>query len=856
MNAIDFLDPVEKLGGLLLEVDKPARYTGGEAGILAKRNDDDSFYTLIAFPDLYEIGMGNQALKIIYNRMNNMSGIVCDRAFAPAPDFEKLLREKNIPLYGLDTGISLRRLDLLMFTLGYELGLNGVLTMLDVSGIPSHCEERIKNKPRSFTNVNDPGEYPIVIAGGAAVSNPLPFSPFIDAFWIGEAEAGFFDLAAELAQLKKRGEGRADPRAAQRATLRAAMLEKISSHPNIWVRGKEKARRAVFTGFSQDGNAASVFPVPSMKIVHNHGAVEIMRGCPNGCRFCHAGYWYRPMRQKSRAQIAREVQDMVTKGGWREISLSSLSSGDYSGAGELVELLNQLFKNMHVSFQLPSLKVSSFSLALLEKISVTRKSGLTFAVETPNDMRQMAINKDVTRDSVVAILEEARKRGWRTAKFYFMIGLPVPSSEKSEEEEIAAFIIDVAKRVRMHFNINVGIFVPKAHTPYQWASQLDSASAAKKFEFIRSKLKPMGHKVSVSDPLISRIEGLLSRGDERAGLLCEEAYLGGSRLDAWNEYINKDKWFEILEENRDLVDNFLSGKEPQPWQHPWHGIDSCVTHEYLRQELEKSNNAQRTASCKEKCGLCGVCGKDVRVTEQADDEKNTPESAFLADGSGKNDDSNGIADSFVNYKNKQVNKEPGQKSDPAIYRVLFSFSKHSGAVFHGHLSLIEIFSMAFTRTRLPVMYTQGFNPLAKIEIASPLSTGVSADSEIAAADFAFEIPADGFMQALNAGLPQGVRIERTEGFHIPGGMKKHSLSSLLWGFAYAGVKDKNQLDYVKACEEKVYRQNRLEKEYPGLDPKPASAVFSLKRGAVLSRDITGKGEWASYFDVYRFLYPE
>jgi len=658
---------------------------------------------------------------------------------------------------------------------------------LDISKIPLHREERTD-------------EHPIVIAGGPAVSNPLPYSLFIDAFWIGEAEDEFFNLAGELSELKKRGKGRAE------------LLKKIAEHPNVWVKGKEKAVRAITVNFSQESN---VYPIPSMKIVQHHGAVEIMRGCPNGCRFCHAGYWYRPCRQKNEEVIAAQVNEMVTKGGWQEISLSSLSSGDYSRISELVENLNSRFSDKHISFQLPSLKVSGFSLSILEKIAVTRKSGLTFAVETPKDTWQMAINKEVTRDSVVSIITEARKNGWKGAKFYFMIGLPVPDCGFNEEEEIVSFVADIGRRCRMHFNINVGIFIPKPHTPYQWAAQIDSETAEKKLNFIRSKLKPLGHKVSIADPLISRIEGILSRGDERSGLLCENAWREGSRLDPWSEFINREAWQKIFDDNRDIVDVILSGKNETPWGN----IDSCVTTEYLRQELKKSQESQRTASCKEKCSNCGISSKITPCLP--------------------------IVNQEINKVNKKPNDKPAHSTDPSVYRVLFGFSKEGSAVFHGHLSLIEIFSMAFRRADIPVLYTQGFNPLPKMEFASPLSVGIAAELEIASVEFHESFPAERFIASLNDNLPSGIVIKQAESFLIKSGMKKHSLSSLLWGFKYQYNKE---TDYVNAKEDKIYRQNKL---------NDRKSLFLLKRNAVLARNMsTDKGEYAPYFDVYRSLYPD
>jgi radical SAM family uncharacterized protein len=783
-------------------VEKPGRYCGGEHGRLATK--DAPLQTLIAFPDLYEIGMSNQALRIIYNRLNRIPGVSCDRAFAPAPDFERLLRERGLPLYGLDTGVSLKSLDLLLFTLGYELGLSGILAMLDVSGIPLHRNLRGESAP-------------LIIAGGPAVSNPLPYSDFIDAFWIGEAEAGFFNLAQELLEIKQNGGDK------------AAMLEHVQTNPHIWVKGK-KAARAIDISFGKDvshnDNALAVYPIPSMKIVQHHGILEIMRGCPNGCRFCHAGYWYRPMRQKNRETLVREAGAFIALGGYREMSLSSLSSGDYASIGELVDDLNRRFSDRHVSFQLPSLRVSTFSLSLLEKISATRKSGLTFAVETPRDFWQLALNKQVTTDSVVEILKEAKRNGWRGAKFYFMIGLPLPDMQEgealSEEEEIVNFVHTVAHRTAMHFNVNVGIFVPKPHTPYQWARQIDGQTAAVKLDFIRSRLKSQGHKVSVSDTLVSMLEGILSRGDERAGGLFEQAFYAGNRLDPWKEFIARDVWQDILAHNAELANEFLAASDPDV-PLPWQDIVSGIAPSYLRKEFERSTRSELGPLCVENCAACcGVCGDTISITRN--------ETSICTD----------------NEQQPPLLTPHSSVSDPTIWRLLFSFTKESSAVFHGHLSLIEIFSMAMGRAGLDVLYTQGFNPLAKLEIVSPLSIGISAGAEIAAVDFSHEAPPGEFMAKMNAALPEGIRVNRAEIFRIPAGSKKHSLSSLLWGFGYG--KADGETVYIPAAGEKAYRQERL---------SAGGTAFSLRRACVLAKNAPSDGggqPWTSYFDAYAHLY--
>jgi radical SAM family uncharacterized protein len=823
-----FIDPFHDLGTKLLSVEKPARYSGGEYGSAVKK--DSLLKTVIAFPDLYEIGMSNQALRIIYKTLNEIPGVSCDRAFAPAPDFEKLLEDENIPLYGLDTGIALRDADMICFTLGYELGVTGALAVLRSSGIPFRRADRGEGDP-------------VVIMGGPCVSNPLPYSRFADAFWIGEAEAGFFELCKKLLDLKKAG------------VKRNGLLSRIASHPNVWMPGKNGVPRAIYADFGRADidlanpgpavrktQAAFVFPIPSIKTVQHHGAVEIMRGCPNGCRFCHAGIWYRPMRQKSADLVIQEVDELVNSGGYREISLSSLSSGDYCHINELAAYLNSVYAARHVSFQLPSLKVSGFSLPLLEKISEVRKSGLTFAVETPLEMWQLGINKTVKLDEVVSILTEAKRRGWRGAKFYFMIGLPPANPAEmyrdtssgagreadgnrrentendAEEKAIVDFVAEAGKRSRGHFHINVGVFVPKPHTPYERAAQLDEDRAWRKLKYIISALKPLGHKVSVHDPFVAMIEGLIARGDERAGELIEQAFTNGARLDPWSEYFKKDIWEKLFENNPELVSSVLSGRTEEVL--PWSVVEPGTTRVYLENEKTRSARPRLTSPCMENCtNLCGVCGKTHTVV------KNT------------------IHHEVRHTENHEVNHTEKHKQD--TWRMLFSFAKKDSAVFIPHLGVIEVFSMALLRSGLRPVFTQGFNPHVKLEFASPAAVGLVCGGEIACVDFEETLDPAMFIERFNRVLPRGFSITRAEIFNIPFGAKKHSLPPLLYGFMYAGSVSGGAGECVKAGEEKTYRQGLSSGSFP-------CRTGLLACNPVYEKDSTVK-PYTGYFDAYKQL---
>ncbi len=734
------IDAASELCRELGSVLNPVRYLGGEYGQIIKESADLTF--ALSFPDLYEIAMSNLAIKILYDGLNRIPTVRCERVFAPAPDFEELLKRKKIPLYTLESGIPVNETDILGFSIGYEPGITGVLAILDTGCVPLHCIDRTESDP-------------IVIAGGCGITNPAPFAQFIDAFFIGEAEAGLFQLVADLAALKRSGSSRRD------------LLAHITAHPAVWTAAKDMGRidgfscahRAVYDNFGNSTDRAVCFPVPHMRIVQDHGVVEIMRGCPNGCRFCHAGMYYRPQRMMGIERILSDVDYLVHRGGYREVSLMSLSSGDYVGIDNLLSELTARYAHKNVSFQLPSLKVNSFTLPLLEKMAEIRKSGLTFAVETPVDAWQLALNKEVYRDKMVDIMLEAKRRGWSKAKFYFMIGLPVEKGGQREEQEIVNFLLDIQDRTRIQCTANIGIFIPKPHTPYQWSKQLNMIEADRKLGFIRRSLPPGKFKVSTPWSFNSFTEAMMSRGDKRVGDIILEAYKRGCRLDAWNDWAKPEIWRAVISEASWNVEAETTRERALDEVLPWDGVNLGVTKDFLKREKARSDREELTQACALDCvESCGVCGDKTFVKVEEPEAKPAVELA--------------------------LSEIPAHRGE-ASYRVVVSFTKKKEAAFIPHLSLVEIWHKAFQRSGLPVIFTEGFNPLPRFEIAQSLSLGVSSDEEIASFLFDCEMEATEIMSVMNDSLPENLRIMRAYVYPLTKIIRREALTKFLWGNTYA-----------------------------------------------------------------------
>jgi radical SAM-linked protein len=725
--------PEKDLADILLRVENPGRYTGGEYGIVKK--EDPIFRIALCFPDLYELGMSNQAMAILYGMLNAIEGVSCERVFCPAKDFEIELKKKSIPLYGLECGTPLNQFDLIAFSIGYELSATNVLSVLSCGNIPVLAKER-----SSFD--------PIVIAGGPAITNPVPFGDFLDAAYIGEGEAEFLHLIDALCNAKKK------------KSSRDYILDCIKNSTFFWYKGKLRPTlRSIWSEFSYGMRVDAGFPVPNIRTTQDRGVVEIMRGCPHGCRFCHAGIYYRPFRMKKTEVICDEVWNLVHKYGYREITLSSLSSGDYKGISELVGYLNGKYEKDYVSFSLPSLHIDSFALQILGKLSEVRKSGLTFAVETPRDEYQKGLNKIIFREKIESIAREAKSLGWKSAKFYFMVGLPF--SYQDEAEEISEYIEYIYKSTHLQMNINIGTFIPKPHTPYQWEGQLTETESIERVLKIKNNLKRLPVKIGYHAPFQSFLEGIISRGDERAGNLILQAYKNGAGFDAWEDKLQKDVWKKVVREADWDVESFTCGKRPMDSDLPWNSIRMGVKEDYFKDEKIKSEGSLSTQECSENCYRCGVCGSDVSAVT----DTSTP-----------------IDEPTINCAE---NPEIPQEKIRTVYRYIFHYQKTGKAVYIPHLGFMQMMERSILRAGIHVRFTEGFNPKPVLEFAQPLSLGVASRDEIFSFDSWEKKELTNIISKINDCLPEGVYLfEGGTVLFKEGEKKPESLMSLYTGGQY------------------------------------------------------------------------
>jgi len=729
-------------------VSKPGRYIGNELNIIRKVKQPNDVSVALAFPDIYEIGMSFIGFEILYHILNKQDAIRAERVYLPWTDMQDVMQKEKLPLYSLESFTPLKAFDIIGFTLQYELTYSNVLQMLHLSDIPVLAADRSD-------------EDPIILGGGPCASNPEPMSDFFDAYLIGDGEQAFVEICSLTGQLKKLETTRAEilqKLAGISGVYVPALYEAVYDDLNHFMSIRPKSEHGPFPVVTRiepilkEENYPTEPIVPILEVTHDRLALEVMRGCSEGCRFCSAGMIYRPVRERDPQAVVRQSAAGIKSSGFDEVSFLSLSISDYSKLNELMTAEKESLEGKYVNVSLPSMRLDSFSEEIARFVSSVRKSGFTFAPEAGSERLRRAINKNISDTEMFDAVKIALGNGWKLLKFYFMIGLP------TEKEEDIHAIADLVERVselsrpfgRIRFNLSISPFSPKPHTPFQWEEQNTRETLYDKVKILRTRLRHLKHiNINWRDPEISALECALGRADRRMGKAIRIAWQNGAKLDGWLEFFKFDVWEKAIQEaglSMELLRSEFDIDAPLPWDH----IDKGITKKFLKHERAKAYREEYTPDCtRGHCYACGIQRKEIfghlfecKINKTVNHPK----------------------------ESRTIKTATERKADVLQSRTGRKFRMRYSKVEYGryisHLDLIRVFERTCRRANIPALYSEGFNPHPKFSYAPPLTLGFSSESEYM--DIEVEENFNGNLKELfNKHLPEGIHINDVKEIILP-----------------------------------------------------------------------------------------